>query len=76
MCNCCEDCHARGASEAKNVAANEIGEVLGNVQIDGSTPNERFAHAIRLVQEMVRLTKNKALGRAQRRYPHLRQNAF
>jgi hypothetical protein len=76
MCNCCEACHARGASEAKNLAATEVGKVLGNVPIEGSTPNERFACAIELVQEMYRLTKSKRLGRALRRYPYLQERPF
>jgi len=73
MCNCCEACHARGASEAKHIAATAIGEVFG-FPIDGSTPNERFDNAITIVRTMFGLTKKKALGRAHARYPYLQRS--
>jgi hypothetical protein len=76
MCNCCDACRARGASEAKNRAATAIGKALGNVPIDGSTPSDRFADAIKLVQEKLRLTRPKALGRALKRHSYLQQRSF
>ena len=74
MCNCCDACHARGASEAKNAAATQLGKVLGDVRIDGATPNERFACAIELAQAAYGFTKDKALGQPRSRYPGLRKN--
>ncbi len=76
MCNCCQACHAKGASAAKNLAATEIGVVLGNVPIDGSTPNERFACAITLVQTMFVLTQNEALGWARSRHLDPQRSTF
>lgn len=64
MCNCCAECHARGASEAKNLAATQIGKVFVGALINGSTPNERFACAMELVEASYGMTKHKALGRA------------
>lgn len=71
MCNCCDACRARGASEAKNVAATQLGKALGGVRIDGGTPNERFACAIEIAQAAYGFSKDKALGGGSR-YPPLR----
>lgn len=61
----CESCHVKGASEAKNLAASEIGRVLG-IAIVGSTPTERFDYALMHVDAMKGLLTESAMREALR----------